>query len=175
MTVHSDATGELWSKIIRIGTDASVFEQITLSAATHIFCSLDANLQCKSVVDQTAIKTQMSYNYFVLIPRMKGRMPNNPFRHFENRKCCNEKLIELKSCMEYNHPEKQLALLNTPLTDTNVPPHTWLPFFCRLTIHGHVPAVTEFPFKKRKSSGALPQKTSWEAGGQRVTINIQIV
>lgn len=65
--------------------------------------------------------------------------------------------------LHVSHLEKQLALLKTESTDTRVPPHTWLPFFCKLAIHGHIPAVdTEFPPKIREFIGALPQT----AGGK---------
>lgn len=77
------------------------------------------------------------------------------------------------SSLDSNHPEKQLALLNTALADTRVPPHTWLPFLCRLAIHGHVPDATEFPFNRREFSGALPQKTSWGAGEKGVNIGTE--
>lgn len=86
---------------------------------------------------------------------------------------CDRIATETRARLDYNHPEKQSAPLNTASTDTRVPPHTWLPFTCRLAIHGHVPAVAEPPLDKRKFSGALPQKTSWGAGGQRVTVSMR--
>lgn len=64
---------------------------------------------------------------------------------------------------QVSHLEKQLALLSTESSATRVPPHTWLPFLCRLAIHGQIPAVaTELPPRIREFSGAWPQTTAGE-------------
>lgn len=76
---------------------------------------------------------------------------------------CYKTFVLICSILDYTHLEKQLALLRTALTDTSVPPQTWLPFFWRLAIHGHLPAVAELPLKIRELNGALPQKTCWLA------------
>lgn len=74
-----------------------------------------------------------------------------------------------------SHLEKQSALLRTALTDTRVPPQTWLPFFWRPAIHGHMPAAAEFPSKMRRLSGAFPQKTCWLAVGAGLTVIVKQV
>lgn len=64
---------------------------------------------------------------------------------------------------------KQLAELMTKRSAISVPPQTWLPFSCRLAIHGHMPADTRALFPpKRVFRLARPHTTATVTEGKRM-------